>query len=123
MKGLPPGWRVKRPRQWQALPPAGQSDCDYRPEHDAPFPDMSGAARRRNAAVFMETEAMRMARDHPLLEEGSRAQRKEITKTRIKEARAVSAAWQRVADALQERRARLQAEQARHAAETPRHPA
>jgi hypothetical protein len=87
------------------LPPEGLSDCDYNPELEAAFPDDSAAQRRRGAAVFQATEALRMARDYALTEEGVQVGLEEITKIRIREARAASAAWKRVADAMAKRRA------------------
>ena len=83
---------------WQVLPPEGEGECDYSPEHDAAFPDLSAAERRRDASQFQAIEAQRMARDYALLEPGRG--RDEITATRIKEARSASAAWKRVADTL-----------------------
>ena len=90
-------------RRYQALSPEGEGECDYSPEHEGAFPDMTAAERRRDAAVFQATEAFRMARDYALLEPGG-PQGEKIAPTRLKEVRATIRAWERVAEALAKKR-------------------
>lgn len=90
-------------RAYQALSREGEGECDYSPEHEGAFPDMTAAERRRDAAVFQATEAFRMARDYALLEPGG-PQGEKIAPTRLKEVRATIRAWERVAEALAKKR-------------------
>jgi hypothetical protein len=93
--------RSRRPR-WRVLPPDGHGECDYNPELEPAFADDRPHEFRRSAATYQAAEAIRLAKEYALLRPGTR--RDEIKGERLKEVRAVAAAWNRLAEDLKKRR-------------------
>jgi hypothetical protein len=93
---------VTRKPRWRVLPEDGAGECDYDPERGKAFEHESDRDARRGAAIWQAAEARRLAKEYALLRPGSR--RDEINKDRIKEAKAVAAAWSALVRELQSRR-------------------